>query len=203
MPHCHLTAESDWAWGPACEDSGIASSLPRTMASIAMRGSLYCYGSLCRYPGVLLRAHEVLSARRLTSTQTYSSAIVLTAEAPTKEIEFRLSPEASIIGVVLDEAGEPVRNAQVSLPNVPPPSPGGPQPVGQHARRSPVRMTGVCTSCQTLLRRVSADGACSTLVSAGRQSVARRVPTPILLAGLSPILSTWFPGVSDPALARR
>ena len=47
--------------------------------------------------------------------QFFSSAIVLTAEAPTKDIEFRLSPEASIVGVVLDEAGEPVRNAQVAL----------------------------------------------------------------------------------------
>ena len=62
--------------------------------------------------------------------QLYSSAIVLTADAPTKDIEFRISPEASIVGVVLDEAGEPIRNAQVSLVSVPPPVPGGPQPAG-------------------------------------------------------------------------
>jgi hypothetical protein len=37
--------------------------------------------------------------------QMYSSAIVLTAGAPTKDIEFRIGPEASIVGVVLDEAG--------------------------------------------------------------------------------------------------
>src|SRR5258708_1787516 len=62
--------------------------------------------------------------------QLFSSAIVLTAEAPTKDITFRLSPEASIVGVVLDEAGEPVRNAQVALRSVPRPAPGGPQPGG-------------------------------------------------------------------------
>ena len=45
----------------------------------------------------------------------YASAIVLTPEAPTKDLEFRISPEASIVGIVLDEAGEPVRNAQVML----------------------------------------------------------------------------------------
>ena len=55
--------------------------------------------------------------------QFFSSAIVLTAEAPTKELEFRLSPEATIVGQVLDEAGEPVRNAQVTLQTVPPPTP--------------------------------------------------------------------------------
>jgi hypothetical protein len=60
----------------------------------------------------------------------YGSAVVLTAEAPTKNLEFRISPEATIIGLVLDEAGEPVRNAQVTLQGVPPPSPGGPQPLG-------------------------------------------------------------------------
>jgi len=31
--------------------------------------------------------------------QLFSSAIVLTAEAPTKDLEFRLSPEARIVGV--------------------------------------------------------------------------------------------------------
>jgi hypothetical protein len=60
----------------------------------------------------------------------YASAVVLTPEEPTKEIEFRISPEASIVGVVLDEAGEPVRNAQIMLQTVPKPSPGGPVPVG-------------------------------------------------------------------------
>jgi hypothetical protein len=62
--------------------------------------------------------------------QLYSSSIILTAEAPTKDIEFRISPEASIVGQVLDEAGEPVRNAQIMLQNVPLPNPGGPQPAG-------------------------------------------------------------------------
>ncbi len=60
----------------------------------------------------------------------YASAIVLTPEAPTKDLEFRISPEASIVGIVLDEAGEPVRNAQVMLHAVPKPSPGGPAPIG-------------------------------------------------------------------------
>ena len=57
----------------------------------------------------------------------YASAVVLTEAAPTKELEFRISPEASIVGVVLDEAGEAVRGAQIMLQAVPPKAPGGPQ----------------------------------------------------------------------------
>ena len=55
----------------------------------------------------------------------YSSAIVLTADAPTYDLMFRQSPEASVTGIVLDEAGEPVRNAQVTLHAVSAPSPDG------------------------------------------------------------------------------
>src|SRR5260370_2456150 len=52
----------------------------------------------------------------------FFSAIVLTAEAPAKEIEFRLGPEASIVGVVVDEAGGPGGDTQLALPMVPRPS---------------------------------------------------------------------------------
>ncbi len=45
----------------------------------------------------------------------YSSAIVLTAAEPTIDLHFRLSPEAEIAGTVLDEAGEGVRGARVTL----------------------------------------------------------------------------------------
>jgi hypothetical protein len=57
----------------------------------------------------------------------FASAIVLTADSPTIDIQFTISPEASIKGFVLDEAGDAVRDAQVALHFVPPPSPGGPQ----------------------------------------------------------------------------
>jgi hypothetical protein len=47
--------------------------------------------------------------------QNYSSAIVLTPAAPTIDLRFEISPEGSITGAVLDEAGEAVRNARVGL----------------------------------------------------------------------------------------
>jgi hypothetical protein len=55
--------------------------------------------------------------------QSYSSGIVLTAASPAADLRFQLSPEATITGSVVDEAGEAVRNARVSLVVVPPPQP--------------------------------------------------------------------------------
>jgi hypothetical protein len=55
----------------------------------------------------------------------YSTAIVLTEQAPAMELRFRLLPEASVTGTVFDEAGEPVRTAHVSLFRVPSPGPDG------------------------------------------------------------------------------
>jgi hypothetical protein len=68
-------------------------------------------------PGYTTQAYE--------EHQGYFSSIVLTEQAPVYDVRFRLSPEASLTGTVLDEAGESVRNAQVRLFTVPPPSPDG------------------------------------------------------------------------------
>ena len=45
----------------------------------------------------------------------FFSAIVLTPEAPTYTLIFKLEPDSSITGFVRDEAGEAVRNARVNL----------------------------------------------------------------------------------------
>jgi hypothetical protein len=135
--------------------------------------------------------------------QFFSSAIVLTAEAPTKDIEFRLSPEASIVGLVLDEAGEPVRNAQVTLQHVPRPSPGGPQPVGNtrgaaHTDdRGMYELPNLSPGEYRLSVRAQPWYAANIQGSRGSDNDA---------ASLDPSLdfaypATWFPGVSDPALA--
>jgi hypothetical protein len=134
--------------------------------------------------------------------QNYSSAIVLTAEAPTKDIEFRLSPEASIAGLVLDEAGEPVRNAQIMLQNVPPPSPGGPQPVGatRGGARTDDRGMYELANLSPGEYRLSVHAV--PWYTVGPQTV--RVASTD--TSLDPSLDfayplTWFPGVSDPSLA--
>jgi hypothetical protein len=45
----------------------------------------------------------------------YSSAVVLTNSSPSFHLTFRLVPDAEIEGTVLDEAGEPIRDASVTL----------------------------------------------------------------------------------------
>lgn len=62
----------------------------------------------------------VASARGFTRQayqehEEFSTAVVVSNVAPTMSIKFALSPEAEITGLVVDEAGEPVRKASVSL----------------------------------------------------------------------------------------
>jgi hypothetical protein len=60
----------------------------------------------------------------------YSTAIILTEAKPVYEVTFRLTPACSIEGYVLDEAGEAVRNAQLTVSLIPPAT-----PEDQHPRR--------------------------------------------------------------------
>jgi len=64
---------------------------------------------------------QITATARAFRTQSYdqhdefSSAIVLTAAIPTHDLVFKLDPDALLTGVVLDEAGEPVRRATVQI----------------------------------------------------------------------------------------
>lgn len=151
----------------------------------------------------------VASARGFVSTSydehpPYSSAIILTAEAPTVNLEFRLSPEASIVGQVLDEAGEPVRNAQIMLQNVPPPTAGGPQPAGgtRGGARTDDRGMYELPNLGPGSYKLSLH-AQPWYVAANPQGMRGNDSD---TSSLDPSLDfaypvTWFPGVSDPAQA--
>src|SRR6185312_6560600 len=54
-------------------------------------------------PGYVTQAYD--------EHESFSSGIVLTAASPTLDLRFQIAREAVITGSVLDEAGEPVRNA--------------------------------------------------------------------------------------------
>ncbi len=56
--------------------------------------------------------------------QGFYTAIVLTPDAPIFHTTFRMLPDAMITGVILDEAGEGVRTAQVTAERVAPELPG-------------------------------------------------------------------------------
>ncbi len=134
----------------------------------------------------------------------YASAIVLTPEAPTKDLEFRISPEASIVGVVLDEAGEPVRNAQIMLQTVPKPSPGGHGPVGATRGNARTDDRGMYELPNLAAEDYRLSVHAQPWYVAGGQPI--RAVGQQDSSSLDPSLDfayplTWFPGVSDAAQA--
>jgi hypothetical protein len=65
--------------------------------------------------------------------QGFTTSVVLSERAPTYDVLFRLAPDSSITGVILDEGSEPVRQAQISAFRVPPPDAGGVHPAPTRA----------------------------------------------------------------------
>ena len=138
----------------------------------------------------------------------YSSSIVLTAEAPTYDLVFRLSPAASIIGVVLDEAGEPIRNAQVVLHIVPAPSPdgsraGGTRGATQTDDRGMYEFADLQPG-QSFRVTVQARPWYAAAAQQGRGNTNGGATDPS--SALDPSLDVtypllWYPGVDDPAQA--
>jgi hypothetical protein len=123
IPHGHLTAtfvsrgsaasrQSPAPVGPFdADDSG------RFSVSVPSAGMWRLVANARGYVTQAYDEHEI-----------FSSGIVLTTASPSMDLRFQLSPEAVITGTVLDEAGEPVRNAHVSLLAVRAPGPDSVQP---------------------------------------------------------------------------
>ena len=135
--------------------------------------------------------------------QAYSSAIVLTPGMRSMDLNFRLNPESSLAGVVVDEAGEPVRGAQVSVRLMPPPSPeqiGLPGGVRGSAMTDDRGMYELA-NLQPGSYQLSVQATPWYAVAAQPRRVSgSNVPA------LDPSLDvtyplTWFPGVDDMALA--
>ena len=57
-------------------------------------------------------------AQALDEHEGFSTAVAVTDARPTENVQFRLVPDAVVEGVVIDEAGEPVRQAQVNAHRV-------------------------------------------------------------------------------------
>jgi hypothetical protein len=123
VPHCRLTPSPEMSGNfgnrrrvPPSTESFEADDHGRFSITLPMAGAWNLRASARGYVSQSYEEHGA-----------FASAIVLTADSPTIDIQFTISPEASIKGFVLDEAGDAVRDAQIALHLVPPPSPGGPQ----------------------------------------------------------------------------
>ena len=198
VPHCRLTANLTGRGGfgnrqfPAPSDGFDCDTHGRFVVTVPSAGA---WRLTANARGFVSQDYD--------EHQFFSSAIVLTADAPTKDIEFRMSPEASIIGVIVDEAGEPVRNAQVMLQTVPPPSPGGPQPAGNTRSNSRTDDRGMYELPNLPPGEYRLTVHAQPWYAANAQQVrGNDADAPSLDPSLDfayPV--TWFPGVSDPALA--
>jgi hypothetical protein len=203
VPHCHLTptltgpsVNGRGGFGgrqfPAPANSFDCDAHGRFVVTVPSAGAWHLTASARGFVSQAYDEHDF-----------FSSAIVLTVDAPTKEIEFRLGPEASIVGVVLDEAGEPVRNAQLALQSVPRPTPGGPQPVGNTRGGTRTDDRGVYELPNLSPGEYRLSVRAQPWYAANMQgSRGNDAGTAVLDPSLDfAYPATWFPGVSDPALA--
>ena len=199
VPHCHLAASLAAVRGrganrqfPASANTFDADEEGHFAITLPSAGSWQLTASA---RGFVSQAYD--------QHQNFSSAIVLTAESPTIDLRFKLSPEAFITGVVLDEAAEAVRNAQVSLQNVPPAVPGGPQALSgtrattQSDDRGRYELANLPPGSYRL--SVQAHPWYAAASQQSGQAIGGATPLDPSLDVAYPL--TWFPGSSDAALA--
>jgi Carboxypeptidase regulatory-like domain len=146
-------------------------------------------------PGFVTQAYE--------EHEQFSSAIILTAAKPSMDLQFRINPEAAITGVVIDEAGEAVRTAQVSLQSVPAAVPGGVSLPGRTQQTTRTDDRGMYEFANigpgTYRISVHAQPWYAAGTQSGVQPSASATPIDPSLDVTYPV--AWFPGVDDPAQA--
>lgn len=132
--------------------------------------------------------------------EQFQSALVLSPNAPDLDLDLRIEPDASITGSVLDEAGEPVRDAQVTLFAAPTPesemnlAPRGPLQVRTTDDLGHYELSGLEPGAY----RVSVS-AKPWYAAAPRPQQGSTSPASSALDVVYP--TTWYPGAMDPEAA--
>ena len=203
VQHCQLTASLNargrgagnrrGAASPATQQSFDADEHGRFSISLPSAGAWHLSAAA---RGFVTQAYE--------EHQQFSSAVVLTPEVPTIDLRFQLPPEAVIAGIVLDEAGEPVRNARLALLTVPQPGPDTrPLPMGTRAAtQTDDRGIYEFANIPPGDYRVTLQAQPWYAAAAQRRFGPQPSDTPQLDPSLDVAYPlTWFPGVDDPSLA--
>ena len=203
VQHCHLTASLNarsrgmgsrrFAGNTATQQSFDADEHGRFTISLPSAGAWHLSAAA---RGFVTQAYD--------EHQQFSSAVVLTPEAPTIDLRFQLAPEAVVTGTVVDEAGEPVRNARLTLLTVPQQGPDTkPMPMATRAAtqtddRGVYEFDGIPPgNYRITLQDQPWYAAAAQPRFASPSSVAPQLDPSLDVA--YPL--TWFPGVDDAALA--
>jgi Carboxypeptidase regulatory-like domain len=203
VQHCHLTATLNghsrgagnrrFAGNSATQQSFDADEHGRFTISLPSAGAWHLSAAA---RGFVTQAYD--------EHQQFSSAVVLTPEAPTIDLRFQLAPEAVVTGTVLDEAGEPVRNARLALLTVPQQGPDTrPQPMGTRAvTQTDDRGIYEFATIPPGDYRITLQVQPWYAAAAQRRFGPPSSDTPQLDPSLDVAYPlTWFPGVDDPSLA--
>jgi hypothetical protein len=133
----------------------------------------------------------------------YSTAVVLSEADPVFALTFKLTPAAAIEGFVLDDAGEAVRNGDVTLTQLPAATPEDAHPRGQvrsHERtddRGYYKFSGIAAGSYEV--SVHAE---PWYAAVGLRASAGAAPSNEAPDALDVVYPTvWYPGVTDHAAA--
>ncbi len=180
-----------------CDDSG------RFTLTVSRAGGWMLNATARGFRGHLYEEHE-----------GFYSAVMLTEAVPTFNLNFRLQPDSALTGLIYDDAGEPVAQAQVSAELVPERDPGAP------AGAARPRMAGAAQTDDlgryeigglapgSYRLRVQArpwysnSGNTMVIINGGFQQPMASAPPPPdpSLDLVFPV--TWFPGVDDEIAAQ-
>ena len=203
VQHCHLTATLNARGRGAGNRRGAGNTATQQSFDADEHGRF-------SIPLPSAGAWHLSAAARGFVTQAYeeheqfSSAIVLTPEAPTIDLRFQLAPEAIVTGTVLDEAGEPVRNARLALLTVPPQGPDiQPMTMGTRATtQTDDRGIYEFANIPPGDYRVTLQAQPWYAAASQRRFVPQQSDTPPTDPSIDVAYPlTWFPGVDDPSLA--
>jgi Carboxypeptidase regulatory-like domain len=194
IPHCRVMAVL------SKEPQGSRTSVPDTVETddtghfdlpVASDGAWRLTAMAREYVTQSLDEHE-----------GFFTAVVLSREAPTFDVRFTLMPKSTISGIVLDEANEPVRQANISLHVIP--RAGEDEQMGSTFRRQAITDDRGRYELADLAPgdyRLSVQAQPWYATPAQMMRVQSGDPVP-----LDPSLDvvyprTWFPGGQDPAAA--
>ena len=104
IPHTHITAEPDHPCPKSAPTDTTSDDQGHFTVDVPCPNTWRITAEAANFASQTFEQHG-----------PYSTGIVLTSTQPTYDVAFRLTPNSTITGFITDEAGEPIREAKISL----------------------------------------------------------------------------------------